>query len=331
MAIPHCVVTETIEEVVRTVYHRGDLYCDPHELAPRELLEAFLQDPHPAVRAEAVAGLRRLHSAASGCALAPEGEGLAQVAPRSPRPDDRWLGREALGAVIAASRDVSLNVRAEALPLICLAGCTGVRTGEGVGGEGGAGSGGGGGGGSGGGGVAPAGSDAFSALCDLAGDPDREIRSAACRALGCPLAQVDPALLASSLRGIRGLDGVPGTFAMALQDEFKDVRSAAVGSLCAVAVRRDTTEETLGRAVAFLVRFCSPPPPPPPILAPPNVRTPSPGLTHCGRVIGIKGPLPWPVVHDPSARVIGQLRTWQGAFFFLACPAQFTVVNPLCC
>ena len=90
--------------------------------------------------------------------------------------------------------------------------------------------------------------------------------------------------------------------------------------------RRDTWP---GRGLPGTLLF--PYPPPPPILAPPNVRTPSPGLTHCGRVIGIKGPLPWPVVHDPSARVIGQLRTWQGAFFFLACPAQFTVVNPLCC
>ena len=202
------------------------------------MLEGFLGDPHPAVRAEALAGLRRLHSAGAGCALVEGGAGIARCEPKPNAQFEGRLGRGALAAVVAAACDTSPHVRAEALPLLCLAGCTGVRARE-AGGSG---------------GIVPAGSDAFAALCTLVGDPDRGIRVMACRALGCPLVGVDPAMLADSLRGVRVLDGVRGTFALALDDACAEVRSAAVGALRELGLRDGAPEAIIARVVGFLVR-----------------------------------------------------------------------------
>ena len=239
------------------------------------MLEGFLGDPHPAVRAEALAGLRRLHSAGAGCALAEGGVGLARWEPQPSARAEGRLARGALAAVVSAAGDASPHVRAEALPLLCLAGCTGVRAGEAGGG----------------GGIVPAGSDTFAALCNLAGDPDRGIRVMACRALGCPLVGVDPAMLADSLRGVRVLDGVRGTFALALDDACAEVRSAAVGALRELGLRDGAPEAVIARVVAFLVRppfaSCtfssrSLPASLPALLPPPSARAPLQSNRHPG-------------------------------------------------
>lgn len=92
MTFPHCVVARTVQEVVTTVYHRDDIYCDFREISPTEAFSKMVAglyvdpdtgeaifNPYELVGAEFLVETLEAHIAAMECAASPLPSGLKSL------------------------------------------------------------------------------------------------------------------------------------------------------------------------------------------------------------------------------------------------------------